>query len=132
MCHSPGLAQENGAFSEDILRSAISATEDGFLSLVRRTQRVNPSIVQTGSCCLVGVIWSGILYVANLGDSIAVIGSLGGSNEIVAEQLTREHNANVKEVREELKSMHPDDKDIVNLKHGVWRIKGIIQVCFLY
>ncbi|XP_044507510.1 probable protein phosphatase 2C 43 [Mangifera indica] len=125
--HLTRLAQENGAFSEDILRSAISATEDGFLSLVRRTQRVNPSFVQTGSCCLVGVIWSGTLYVANLGGSIAVIGSLGGSNEIVAEQLTREHNANVKEVREELKSMHPDDKDIVNLKHGVWRIKGIIQ-----
>ncbi|KAJ0028229.1 hypothetical protein Pint_36425 [Pistacia integerrima] len=70
------LAQENGAFSEDILRIAFSTTEDGFLTLVRRTQRINPSIVGMGSCCLVGVIWTGTLYVANVGDSQAVIGSL--------------------------------------------------------
>ncbi|KAJ0088052.1 hypothetical protein Patl1_32973 [Pistacia atlantica] len=81
-----------------------------------------------GSCCLVGVIWRGTLYVANVGDSRAVIGSLGRSNKIVAEQLTRDHNASMEEVRQELKSLHPDDSHIVVMKHGVWRIKGIIQV----
>lgn len=120
--------KENGAISEDILRSAFSATEDGFLTLVRRSCGIKPSIAAVGSCCLVGVIWSGTLYVANLGDSRAVIGSLGRSNKIVAEQLTEDHNASVEEVRRELRSLHPDDSHIVILKQGVWRIKGIIQV----
>lgn len=123
-----GLAQENGTISEDVVRSAFSATEEGFLTLVRRTHFLKPMIAAVGSCCLVGVIWRGTLYVANLGDSRAVVGSLGRSNKIVAEPLTRDHNACMEEVRQELISRHPEDSEIVVLKHGVWRIKGIIQV----
>ncbi|XP_041023928.1 probable protein phosphatase 2C 68 [Juglans microcarpa x Juglans regia] len=126
--HLLRLAQENGTISEDVLRSAFSATEDGFLGLVRRTWGIKPLIAAIGSCCLVGVIWRGTLYVANLGDSRAVIGSLGRSNKIIAEQLTRDHNASLEEVRQELRSRHPDDSHVVVMKHGVWRIKGIIQV----
>lgn len=124
-----GLAQENGTISEDVLRRAFSATEDGFLTLVRRTCGIKPLIAAVGSCCLVGVIWKRTLYVANLGDSRAVLGSLGRFNKIIAEQLTRDHNASMEEVRQELRSRHPDDSHIVVMKHGVWRIKGIIQVC---
>ncbi|RCV07811.1 hypothetical protein SETIT_1G275500v2 [Setaria italica] len=123
-----GLAQENGTISENVVRSAFAATEEGFLTLVRRTHFIKPLIAAVGSCCLVGVIWRGTLYVANLGDSRAVIGRLGRSNKIVAEPLTRDHNASMEEVRHELISRHPDDSQIVVLKHGVWRIKGIIQV----
>ncbi|KAK9290013.1 hypothetical protein L1049_008176 [Liquidambar formosana] len=128
--HLMRIARENGTISEDILRSAFSATEDGFLTLVRRTCGIKPLIAAIGSCCLVGLIWRGTLYVANLGDSRAVIGSLvrSRSNKIVAEQLTRDHNASAEEVRQELRSLHPDDSHIVVMKHGVWRIKGIIQV----
>lgn len=127
-----GLSQENGTISEDILRGAFCATEDGFLTLVRRTCGIKPLMAAIGSCCLVGVIWKGTLFVANLGDSRAVIGSLSRSNKIVAEQLTKDHNASMEEVREELRSSHPDDSHIVVMKHGVWRIKGIIQVCFSF
>ncbi|KAB1216453.1 putative protein phosphatase 2C 43 [Morella rubra] len=126
--HLVKLAQENGTISEDVLKSAVSATEDGFLTLVRRTWGIKPLIAAIGSCCLVGVIWRGTLYVANLGDSRAVIGSLGRSNKIIAEQLTRDHNASMEEVRQELRSRHPDDSHVVVMKNGVWRIKGIIQV----
>ncbi|TVU28029.1 hypothetical protein EJB05_19536 [Eragrostis curvula] len=126
--HLIRLAQENGTISEDVVRSAFSATEEGFLTLVRRTHFIKPMIAAVGSCCLVGVIWRGTLYVANLGDSRAVIGSLDRSNKIIAEPLTRDHNASMEEVRQELISRHPDDSQIVVLKHGVWRIKGIIQV----
>ncbi|KAM3370166.1 hypothetical protein ACQJBY_017828 [Aegilops geniculata] len=126
--HLVRLAQESGAVSENVVRNAFSATEEGFLSLVRRTHLIKPSIAAIGSCCLVGVIWRKTLYLANLGDSRAVVGCLVGSNKIVAEQLTRDHNASIEEVRQELKSLHPDDSQIVVLKNGVWRIKGIIQV----
>lgn len=123
-----GIAQENGSISEDIIRNAVSATEDGFLTLVRRSYGIKPLIAAMGSCCLFGVISKGTLYIANVGDSRAVIGSIGGSNKITAEQLTREHNASREEIRRELKSLHPEDSQIVVMKHGTWRIKGIIQV----
>lgn len=132
MYYFTGLARENGTISEDILRSAFSATEDGFLTLVRRTCGIKPLMAAIGSCCLVGLIWNGTLYVANLGDSRAVIGSLGRSNKIVTEQLTKDHNASLEEVRQELKSLHPDDSHIVVMKNGAWRVKGIIQVCFSF
>lgn len=124
-----GIAQENGSISEDIIRNAVSATEDGFLTLVRRSFEIKPLIAAMGSCCLVGVIWKGTLYIANLGDSRAVIGSTGGtSKKIVAEQLTKEHNASKEEIRRELRNLHPEDSQIVIMKHGTWRVKGIIQV----
>uniref|UniRef100_A0A0A9D2L7 protein-serine/threonine phosphatase n=1 Tax=Arundo donax TaxID=35708 RepID=A0A0A9D2L7_ARUDO len=126
--HIVRLAQENGTMSEDVVRNAFSATEEGFLSLVHRTHLIKPSMATIGSCCLVGIIWRGTLYLANLGDSRAVVGCLHGSNKIVSEQLTRDHNASMEEIRQELRSLHPDDSQIVVLKNGVWRIKGIIQV----
>ncbi|XP_022940322.1 probable protein phosphatase 2C 68 [Cucurbita pepo subsp. pepo] len=122
------LAQEHGTITEDTVRNAFSATEEGFLTLVRRSWGIKPTIAAMGSCCLVGVIWRGTLFIGNVGDSRAVIGSLGKANKIVAEQLTKDHNASIEEVRQELRSLHPDDSHIVVMKHGVWRIKGIIQV----
>ncbi|CAN1278151.1 Probable protein phosphatase 2C 43 [Linum perenne] len=122
------IGNERGTISEETLRNAFSATEDGFLTLVRRSYGIKPLMAAIGSCCLAGVICRGTLYVANLGDSRAVIGSLSRSKKIVAEQLTNDHNASMEEVRRELKSLHPDDSHIVVMKHGAWRIKGIIQV----
>lgn len=66
---------------------------------------------------------------ASLGDSRLVLGKkVGNTGEIAAIQLSTEHNANVEEIRYELKELHPNDPQIVVLKHGVWRVKGIIQV----
>jgi pyruvate dehydrogenase phosphatase len=130
--HLMRVSRERSCISEEALRAAFSATEEGFLTLVRRTCGLKPLIAAVGSCCLVGVIWKGTLLIANVGDSRAVLGSMGSnnnrSNKIVAEQLTSDHNAALEEVRQELRSLHPDDSHIVVLKHGVWRIKGIIQV----
>lgn len=128
--HLIRLARENGLISTEVLKNAVSATEDGFISLVRRTCGIKPLMAAVGSCCLAGLISEGTLYVANMGDSRAVIGRLNGrkSNKIVAEQITEDHNACMDEIRQELKQDHPDDPHIVVMKQGVWRIKGIIQV----
>lgn len=124
--HLRRFAREQGGMSEDALRRAFQATEEGFINFVRQAR---PDLVTVGSCCLVGVIWGHALYMANLGDSRAVLGSLSRANgNIIATQLTTEHNASVEEVRQELKAMHPDDAQVVMMKHGVWRVKGIIQV----
>jgi len=75
------------------------------------------------------VICGGTLYIANLGDSRAVMGKLvKATGKVVASQLSVEHNASIESVREELHSLHPDDPQIVVLKHNVWRVKGLIQV----
>ncbi|KAL3623792.1 hypothetical protein CASFOL_032608 [Castilleja foliolosa] len=126
--HLLRLAQENGKISKDVIKNALAETENGFLSLVKRAYGIKPTIAAIGSCCLVGVIYKGTLYVANLGDSRAVLGYMDESNKIVAEPLTKDHNASTEEVRKELKALHPEDSQILVMKQGVWRIKGIIQV----
>ncbi|KAI8010549.1 putative protein phosphatase 2C 72 [Camellia lanceoleosa] len=74
----------------------------------------------------VGVICSGTLYIANVGDSRAVLGRLvRATGEVLAIQLSTEHNASIEFVRQELRSLHPDDPHIVVLKHNVWRVKGL-------
>ncbi|KAI8021231.1 putative protein phosphatase 2C 46 [Camellia lanceoleosa] len=49
------------------------------------------------------------------------------TGEVLAIQLSTEHNASIESVRQELHSLHPDDPHIVVLKHNVWRVKGLIQ-----
>ncbi|CAN0927633.1 Probable protein phosphatase 2C 68 [Linum grandiflorum] len=127
--HFSRFGRDSGTISEETLRQAFSATEDGFLTVVRRSYEIKPLMAAIGSCCLAGVIHRGTLYVANLGDSRAVIGYLARrSKKITAEQLTNDHNVGMEDVRAELKSLHPDDSHIVVMRHGAWRIKGIIQV----
>nr|ACG32321.1 protein phosphatase 2C [Zea mays] len=127
--HLRRFATEHKFMSADVIRKAFQATEEGFLSLVSKEWSLKPQIASVGSCCLVGVICAGTLYVANLGDSRAVLGRLvKATGEVVAMQLSSEHNACYEEVRQELQSSHPDDPHIVVLKHNVWRVKGLIQI----
>ena len=126
------FASEHGGLSEEVIRKAFDATEEEFLHLVKRSWIARPQIASVGSCCLVGAIANDILYVANLGDSRAVLGRRaypnGTNNQVVAERLSTDHNVGVEEVRKEVVALHPDDSHIVVYNRGVWRIKGIIQV----
>ncbi|XP_073159463.1 probable protein phosphatase 2C 60 [Henckelia pumila] len=127
--HVKRFTAENQSMSVEVIRNAFQATEDGFFSVVSRQWPVKPQIAAVGSCCLVGVICGGTLYIANLGDSRAVLGRLvKATGEVLAVQLSAEHNASIESVRQELKSQHPEDSKIVVLKHNVWRVKGLIQI----
>ncbi|CAM0877675.1 unnamed protein product [Alopecurus aequalis] len=121
-----------GGVTEGAIRGAFAATEAAFIAEVDRLFDAQPDAATVGSCCLVGVVHARTLFVANLGDSRAVLGKKlvgrSASGQIVAEQLSSEHNANMEDVRHDLVAQHPDDPHIVALKHGVWRVKGIIQV----
>lgn len=133
---SSEFSTEQGGLSEDVIKKAFDATEEEFLHLVKRSWPSKPQIASVGSCCLVGVISNGILYVANLGDSRVVLGrreSEGQPNSVVvAKRLSTDHNVAVEEVRKEVKELHPDDSHIVVYTRGVWRIKGIIQVVIIF
>ncbi|KAG6703034.1 hypothetical protein I3842_07G064900 [Carya illinoinensis] len=125
-----GFTSEQQSMSVDVIRKAYQATEEGFLSLVTKQWPMKPQIAAVGSCCLVGVICGGTLYIANVGDSRAVLGRLVKSTgEVLAIQLSSEHNVAIESVRKEMFSAHPDDSKIVVLKHNVWRVKGLIQGC---
>ncbi|KAK2415437.1 Protein phosphatase 2C family protein [Trifolium repens] len=127
--HLKRFAAEQQTMSVDIIRKAIQATEDGFMSLVAKQWSTKPQIASVGSCCLVGVICNGTLYIANLGDSRAVLGrEVRATGEVLAVQLSTEHNAAIESIRHELRASHPDDSNIVVLKNNVWRVKGLIQI----
>ncbi|KAM3709882.1 hypothetical protein ACJW31_02G208000 [Castanea mollissima] len=127
--HLKRFTSEQQSMSVDVIRKAYQATEEGFLSVVTKLWPVNPQIAAVGSCCLVGVICGGTLYIANLGDSRAVLGRLVRSTgEVLAIQLSAEHNVGIESVRQEMFSLHPDDSHVVVLKHNVWRVKGLIQI----
>ncbi|KAG4403789.1 hypothetical protein GLYMA_01G191300v4 [Glycine max] len=126
---------EEGGLSEEVIKKAFEATEDEFLRVVRESWIARPQIASVGSCCLLGAISKGVLYVANLGDSRAVLGRKAlegevncGAGAVVAERLSTDHNVGVENVRKEVEALHPDDPHIVVCTRGVWRIKGIIQV----
>ncbi|XP_058774711.1 probable protein phosphatase 2C 38 isoform X1 [Vicia villosa] len=120
---------ENQGMSADVITKAFLATEEEFLALVKKQWQLKPQIASVGACCLVGVIYNGELYTANAGDSRAVLGRFDeATKEIKAVQLSYEHNASLESVREELRSLHPDDPQIVMMKHTVWRVKGLIQI----
>uniref|UniRef100_A0A5B6ZQ22 protein-serine/threonine phosphatase n=1 Tax=Davidia involucrata TaxID=16924 RepID=A0A5B6ZQ22_DAVIN len=126
------LASEGGGLSTDVIKKAFDDTEEEFLHLVKQLWPSQPQIASVGSCCLVGAIANDMLYVANLGDSRAVLGRRTADGKkgpaVVAERLSTDHNVAVEEVRKEVEALHPDDSHIVVNHHGVWRIKGIIQV----
>ncbi|KAK7343246.1 hypothetical protein VNO77_11845 [Canavalia gladiata] len=123
------LTSDNQGMSADVINKAFLATEEEFLSVVEKQWVHKPQIASVGSCCLIGIVCNGELYIANAGDSRAVLGTLDeATKEIKAVQLSSEHNASLESVRQELRSLHPDDPQIVVMKHKVWRVKGLIQV----
>nr|AAD11430.1 protein phosphatase 2C homolog [Mesembryanthemum crystallinum] len=127
--HLKRFAAEQQSMSVDVIKKAFQATEEGFFSVVAKQWPMKPQIAAVGSCCLVGVVCNGILYIANLGDSRAVLGrAVKATGEVLAIQLSAEHNASIESVRQEMQATHPEDKDIVVLKHNVWRVKGLIQI----
>lgn len=120
---------EHGGVSSDVLCKSFKEAEDRFFDMVQKAWLIKPQLAAVGSCCLVGVVCSSKLYIANVGDSRAVLGSFSrDSGSVVARQISEEHNASFESVRNELYAKHEDDPQIVVLKHGVWRVKGLIQV----
>ncbi|KAF2310294.1 hypothetical protein GH714_007617 [Hevea brasiliensis] len=81
-------AEAQGVLTAETIQRAFHATEEGFTALVSESWATHPQIAITGSCCLVGVIFQQILFVANLGDCRVVLGKkVGNTGEIAAIQL---------------------------------------------
>ncbi|KAJ0533608.1 putative protein-serine/threonine phosphatase [Helianthus annuus] len=123
-------ASENAGMSEEVLRQAFLKTDEEFLLSVEREWENNPKIASVGSCCLAGVVCNGMLYVANAGDSRAVLGKQVDKTEkaFMPVRLSQDHNANDESIREELIALFPNDPNIVVFKQNIWRVRGLIQI----
>ncbi|XVE82282.1 hypothetical protein DITRI_Ditri15bG0135700 [Diplodiscus trichospermus] len=128
--HFRAITEESqGVVTAETIERAFCQTEEGFTALVSELWSTRPKMATVGTCCLVGVIYQQTLFIANLGDSRVVLGKkVGNTGGMAAMQLSTEHNANIEATRHELQELHPNDPQIVVLKHGVWRVKSIIQV----
>ncbi|KAF9626131.1 hypothetical protein IFM89_031258 [Coptis chinensis] len=110
---------------------AFYETEEGFISDVKRELKTTPLFAAIGTCCLVGIIWKGALYFANLGYSQAVIGRSTSKSETkaVATQLTVDHNVKDLDFRNKFVAEHGDEAGLVAEREDrTWCVKGIIQI----
>ncbi|XP_044985730.1 disease resistance protein RGA5-like [Hordeum vulgare subsp. vulgare] len=114
--------------TDETIRKAFLDTDESYIAHVEKQWSVKPQLAAVGSCCLVGIVCQRTLFIANLGNSRAVLGKADLSGQISSVQLSTEHNASDESVRQELWAQHPDDPHIVVFKDNVWRVKGIIQV----
>lgn len=129
--HADIIMSSSQGATIDAISKAFKATEEGFIELVSQKWKTNPQMAATGSCCLVGIMQQKTLFIANLGNSQAVLGKVSCTGEIFAEQLSSEHIASDAGIRHELMVAHPDDPDIVVHTQSGWRVKGIIKVGFI-
>ncbi|KAK4837870.1 hypothetical protein QYF36_009115 [Acer negundo] len=82
-----GFATEQQSMSVDVIQKAYQATEEGFMSIVTKQWLMKPQVAAVGSCCLVGVICNGTLYIASCGGSHAVLGRVvKATREVLAIQ----------------------------------------------
>ncbi|KAK0593679.1 hypothetical protein LWI29_016382 [Acer saccharum] len=87
--HLKRFTIEQQSMSVDVIRKAYQASKGGFMSIVTKKWLMKPQIAAVGSCCLVGVICNGTLYIANCGDSHAVLGRVvKATGEVLAIQLS--------------------------------------------
>ncbi|KAF9593326.1 hypothetical protein IFM89_021495 [Coptis chinensis] len=78
------------------VKHILQQIEEEFLCLVQKEWLIKPQMPTVGSCCLVGIICAGTLYIANVGKSRVVLGrSEKASMDVTAIQLSAEHDASI-------------------------------------
>ncbi|KAJ4733442.1 Phosphatase 2C family protein [Rhynchospora pubera] len=111
------------------IQQAYLSTEEKFLVHARANWGQNGKLASTGSCCLSGVVHGHTLYVANAGDSRAVLARWGvGDENAEAVQLSIDCNANDAQQRDELRAEHQDDPNLLKLRNGRWLVRDRIEV----
>ncbi|KAM0948544.1 putative protein-serine/threonine phosphatase [Dioscorea sansibarensis] len=113
----------------DCLQHALAQAESDFLYMVEQEMDDRPDLVSIGSCVLVVLLHQQDLFILSLGDSravLATIGDAGNYNNKVLEaiQLNECHSVDNEIERMRVISEHPDDpKTIVNGK-----VKGKLKL----
>ncbi|XP_045797427.1 probable protein phosphatase 2C 43 [Trifolium pratense] len=122
------IQENNNNVSENILRQVVAEMEELFITDVEEGNQQQPELALVGSSCLFCIVWRGRLYIANVGDSRAVMGSLDPFDRLNVRQLVEDHNARNRHIKKELKKLHPKDPTIVSYNFDAWRVGGISEV----
>jgi pyruvate dehydrogenase phosphatase len=123
------IQQNNNLMTELILRQVVHQMERGFIEFARNSfeqqHRVQNSFVSSG--CLICIIWKGRLFVANVGDSRAIVCSMqknGIFNILGPEQIVRDHNFLNPDIQEELTELQSDHN---SSRYQCIEVKGLIE-----
>ncbi|GAQ84673.1 Protein phosphatase 2C family protein [Klebsormidium nitens] len=116
----------NGVSGAAILQ-AFEDTEEQFATLVTEEFENAPHLACVGAAAVVALVTDGALYVANCGDSRAVLGVLDDGAP-VAVQLSVDHSVKAPAERAKYLTEHPGTPDLVMETPGGPRIKGKLQV----
>lgn len=128
-----------------ILREVVEDMENRFILFAERSfeheyHKEDIGLVSSG--CLICLIWRGIIYLANVGNSRSVLGSIeanGLSQKLCVTQLVRHHSCENPDIRNELHAMHPGDNTVCQFtevhpvlnyhanKDPSWTVKGLIE-----
>ncbi|XP_045805979.1 probable protein phosphatase 2C 43 [Trifolium pratense] len=122
------IQENNNNVSENILRQVVAEMEELFMTDVEEGNQQRPELALVGSSCLFCMVWRGRLYIANVGGSRAVMGSLDPFDRLNVRQLVEDHNARNRHIKKELKKLHPNNPTIVTYNFDAWRVGGISEV----
>ncbi|KAF3338541.1 hypothetical protein FCM35_KLT17378 [Carex littledalei] len=124
------IANQNGLINAEVFQEAYHRTELMFVNHVRTNWHNKPQLAVLGSCCLVGVVFNNVLYVANAGDSRAVLARWpngSGLDDMEVIQLSVDYNAKHIERRNEVCEEHPGT-NLFPEGEGSFLLRGSIHV----
>ncbi|KAJ4786215.1 Protein phosphatase 2C [Rhynchospora pubera] len=123
------ITSQDGFVDPAAFKKAYEKTERKFFTLARAKWEQKPRLAAVGSCCLSGIVHNRVLYVANAGDSRAVLARWEDGNEqSMVLQLSRDHNTNNAESRAELAQEHPNDSALFDVVNETHLVRGKTQV----
>ncbi|XP_045794252.1 probable protein phosphatase 2C 43 [Trifolium pratense] len=126
--HKGMIQQNNNSMNEIILRQVVDQMETDFNEFARNSfeqhHEVQNSFVSSG--CLICIIWKGTLFVANVGDSRAILGSQKGiGKRLVVKQMVRDHSFLNPNIKQEFTELHPDYNN--RSRYQSIEVKGLIE-----
>jgi len=118
--------------TENILREVVEEIETGFMAYAEGEyqQHHQSQIALVSSGCLICIIWKGTLYLANVGNSRAILGSRKGFGPFKrwdVKQMLRDHDCNNLEIRTELARLHPEEEQVCNEIGERWYVKSLSE-----
>ncbi|RLN40309.1 hypothetical protein C2845_PM01G24470 [Panicum miliaceum] len=121
------------------LARALRKTEEAYLDVADKMVGEFPELALMGSCVLAMLMKGEDMYLMNVGDSRAVLGTMDGvdleqisegsfdglvgdcSPLLSAVQLTSEHSTSVREEVCRIRNEHPDDPSAISKDHGLYQ-----------
>ncbi|GAU23429.1 hypothetical protein TSUD_331270 [Trifolium subterraneum] len=118
--------QQVSSSSSEIQQLSSSSEIQPVLSSSEQQHEIQNSFVSSG--CLICIIWRGTLFVANVGNSRAILGSqkgIGQLKKLGIKQMVKDHSFLNPDIQQELTGLHPDHNN--RSCYQSIQVKGLIE-----